>query len=95
MPAHHARLPTPQERAVQLEAQHREHVRERRRTWLTRAVGAFGSVGVGLYLMGWGLHLRDPGWAGIAFWGGLLLGNLGVFATLLVTYLQPVADGEA
>jgi hypothetical protein len=44
--------------------------------------------------MGWGLHLRDAGWAGIAFWGGLLVGNGGVLLTLLVAYLRAMEEGE-
>lgn len=95
MPAQHARLPTPDERAAELDALQRAADRDTRRRWMARAVGAFGSVALGLYLMAWGLHLTDQGWANIAFWGGLLLGNLGVFITLLVTYRQAVADGDA
>jgi hypothetical protein len=88
VPATHARLPTPEERAAELDAIQREADRDTRRRWIARALGAFGSVVVGLYLMAWGLHLTDPGLASVAFWGGLLVGNLGVFVTLIVTYQQ-------
>lgn len=37
----------------------------------------------GLALVGWAIHTTDDRWAGVAFWGGLLIGDGGMFATLL------------
>jgi hypothetical protein len=94
MPATHLRRQTPDERAMQLEHDYRSWQRRRRLWWVKVAFGTWGSAALGLALMGWGLHLRDAGWAGIAFWGGLLVGNGGVLLTLLVAYLRAMEEGE-
>ena len=41
---------------------------------------------VGLFLIGWALHTTDGTLGAIAFWSGLLLGDLGMFGLLLRHY---------
>ncbi len=85
---------TPVERAEQAAADERRYERRRRRRLGTTILGCVGSCAVGLYLIGLGMHLTDPGVARMAFLGGLTVGNGGLLATLLVGYLGAVEDGE-
>lgn len=85
---------SPAARAAQLARELDEHRTIRRRRHLVQGAGLAGAVAVGLGLMGWGLHLDDPGWGGIAFWAGLAVGDAGVLATLLVSYLSASERGE-
>ena len=86
--------PGPEARAAQLAADERAYARRRLRRLLLRVLGCTTSAAAGLGLMGLGMHLRDPGWAEIAFLSGLLVGNGGIFLTLLVAYQQAADDGE-
>ena len=56
--------------------------------------GCLGSTATGGALIGFALHTADEGWGQVAFWGGLLVGNLGWFVTLVLTYLEADADGD-
>ena len=38
---------------------------------------------IGLGLLSWAVHTTDEAWGGIAFWAGLLVGNVGVVSALL------------
>ncbi|MHB1224133.1 MAG: hypothetical protein ACYC2G_08850 [Gemmatimonadaceae bacterium] len=40
------------------------------------------------------MHLTHPGVAGIAFRGGLAVGDGGMFVTLLLAYFGAVDDGD-
>lgn len=69
----------------------------RRRVWrrrLAQLLGCVGSCAAGLYLLGLSFHLSHPGNARIAFWGGLLVGNLGMFVTLLLAHLDAKRRGD-
>lgn len=87
------RAPSPEERAVQLAMEERELKARLRTWWATRLFGVLGSCGAGLFLIAWSMHTTNHRWAGVAFWGGLLLGNLGIFLTLMVTALQANDEG--
>jgi len=85
---------TSAERTAQLADDERRYERRRRRRLVSSIVGCVGSCGAGLYLIGLGMHMTDPGVASIAFWGGLVVGNGGMFVTLLLAYLGAVDDGD-
>ncbi len=38
---------------------------------------------VGLFLLGWSFHTTDTRYAGLAFWGGIGLGDAGMLMTLI------------
>jgi hypothetical protein len=89
-----ARLPTPAERAAQLDAAHRAWSRRRRWRVLLQITGCLGSAIAGLFLIGLGVHVTDEGTGRIAFWSGLLVGNGGILATLLASYLHADRTGD-
>lgn len=93
MPASTVRIPTPHERAAQLAQEERALAARVRRWWVTRIAGLFGSCMFGLMLVAWSLHTTNQRWAAVAFWAGLLLGNVGMFVTLIVTAIQANDEG--
>lgn len=88
------RVLTPVERAAQLAGDERRYERRRLRRLASAIFGFVGSCAAGLYLVGLGMHLTDPGVARIAFWGGLAVGNGGMLVTLLLAYLSAVQEGD-
>ena len=86
--------PVQEARAAQLAADDRAYRRRRLRRLLWRILGCLGSAAAGVGLMGLGFHTRDSGWGEIAFWGGLLVGYGGIFATLLIAYQQAQEEGD-
>lgn len=93
VPSITAARPTPEERASQLATEAAALKSRMRRWWATRILGIFGSCAVGLVLVAYSLHTTNERWAGVLFWAGLLLGNCGMFLTLLVTALQANDEG--
>jgi hypothetical protein len=85
---------SPEERAAELAAEDREYRRRRRRRWGWALTGCLGSAAVGVALLGYAFHTADAGWGQVAFWGGLPVGNLGWFVTLVLTYLEADANGD-
>jgi hypothetical protein len=85
---------SPAERAAELTAAERAFRRRRRRRWARALAGVGASLAAGLALIGYALHTADEGWGLIAFWGGLLVGNVGGFVTLLLTYMEAEANGD-
>jgi hypothetical protein len=81
------------ERAAELTALEAEDRRRRRRRWVGAAAGCIGSTTLGAALIGYALHTTDDGWGKIAFWGGLLVGDVGCIASLLAAYLSAEDDG--
>ena len=54
------------------------------RRWMLRAgASCVAWCAAGLFLLGWSMHTPDEQLGRIAFWGGLLVGNGGIFAALL------------
>ena len=85
VPRREAQLPpVSDERAAEVLANDRE---DRRWNWgialRTLALVVF-SLTLGLFLMAWSVHTTDMRYAGAAFWAGLLLGNGGVLASVLL-----------
>ena len=93
MPPTRPVLPIPAERAADLEALERS-VRRQIRWVYARAVAlCLLSMLVALAAIGWSFHSTDEESAQIAFWGGLIIGNVGIMWTLLATYKRAVAEG--
>ena len=93
MPPTRTRLPTPEERAAELAATERAVRREIRWVYARAAVLCLVWMVIGLALVGWAVNTTDEQSGLIAFWGGLLIGNVGILATLFVTFNQAVAEG--
>ncbi len=93
MPASRSRLPTPEERAAELAETEREVHRQIRWVYARAAVLCLVWMVVGLALVGWAVSTTDESSGLIAFWGGLLIGNVGILATLFVTFNRAVAEG--
>src|SRR5262249_24578565 len=88
-----ARLPSPEERAAELERDERLVRRDIRAAGL-RTLGVVGlSLGLGLALMGIGLHTTDPGFGQIAFLGGLIVGYAGILVSCAQYYRRGQAQG--
>jgi hypothetical protein len=84
--------PTPEERAAELAVLEAEDRGRRRRRWVGAAAGCIVSAAMGAALIGYALHTTDEGWGEIAFWGGLLVGDVGCIASLLLAYLSAEDD---
>ena len=63
----------------------------RRHVLLWSVGGMLASIAISLLLMAWGFSMDDPEIGPMIFFGGALLGNLGILATLLWAYRR----GEA
>ncbi len=89
-----ARIPTPAERAAELEKFARQA--ERDRLWdLARTVAECGAWCVaGLACIAWSFHTDDEGWGRIAFYGGLVIGNSGIIASLYCANLRAIERGD-
>lgn len=88
-----ARLPSPEERAAELERDERLVRRDLALAGL-RTLGAVGgSLGVGLALMAIGLHTTDPAFGQIAFLAGLIVGYAGVVVSFARYYLRGQDQG--
>jgi hypothetical protein len=88
-----SRLPTPDERRLELEALERELRREMRWVYARAILGCLLSMAVGLVSIAWAVHATDERYATIAFWGGMLVGNGGILVTLVVTYHRAMEEG--
>ena len=88
-----ARIPTPEERAAELEHSERLTTRDIRRAFVLAIVGCLFWLSVGLGLVGWALHTTDRDDGQIAFVGGLLVGYTGMFVTLARYYLRGERSG--
>jgi hypothetical protein len=88
-----ARLPSPEERAAELERDERL-VRRDIRAASFRTLGAVGvSVGLGLILMAVGLHTTDSDLGQIAFLGGLIVGYAGIIFSFAQYYRRGQDQG--
>jgi hypothetical protein len=93
MPASRLPIPTPEERAARLLAAEREATRVVRRRFGAAVVLCFLWMTVGLALMGWSMTTTDQRLAGVAFWAGILIGDVGILASLLYTYRRAEDEG--
>lgn len=87
------RLPSPEERAAELASTEREVRRQIRWVYGRAALLCLFWMTLGLALVGWAVSTSDESSGLIAFWGGLLVGNVGILGTLLVTYHRAIAEG--
>lgn len=84
------RLPTPEERAAQLESICREAAREQ--FWDTlRTTGACVAYSMlGILGLSWSVASTNVEWARVAFWLSLSVANGGIAVTLIGAYLRSV-----
>ena len=84
------RLPTPEERALQLEAICRETAREQ--FWDT--VGTLGACAIysilGVLGLSWAVSTTNVELARVVFWASLSIANAGISFTLIAAYLRSV-----
>jgi hypothetical protein len=93
VPPTRSALPTPAERAAELEALEGTVRRQIRWVYARAVVLCLLSMLLALAAIGWSVHSTDEGSAQIAFWGGLLIGNVGIMWTLLATYNRAIEEG--
>jgi hypothetical protein len=84
---------TGDERARELAADERDMTRALRRLFLQTVLGCVLCCALGLFLVAWALHTTDPGWGAIAFWSGLLIGDVGMLVLLLRHYRRITERG--
>jgi hypothetical protein len=75
--------PTPDERALELEEFERSRRAATRHLYLRYGPEYVIWLVVGLFLMFWSFHTTDTRYAGLAFWGGIGLGDAGMLFTLI------------
>lgn len=74
---------TPEERALEIEAFEKSRRTSIRYLYLRYGPEYLVWLVVGLYLMFWSFHTTDTRYAGLAFWGGIGLGDAGMLFTLI------------
>ena len=74
---------TPEERALEIEQFEKEVRAQTRYLYLRYGSEYIVWLVVGLFLTGWSLHTTDTRYAGLAFWGGIGLGDAGMLWTLI------------
>lgn len=83
-----------EERAERHEREHRGAERDRRRDALrTAALCLMWSI-AGIGLLGTSFHLEDGGYARIAYFGGIAVGNGGIIFTLVAAYRRGEKRGD-
>jgi hypothetical protein len=75
--------PTPEERAREIEEWENAIRRETRYLYLRYGSEYLVWLIVGLFLLFWSFHTTDTRYAGLAFWGGIGLGDAGMVWTLI------------
>lgn len=81
-------------RAAELMSQCKEDDRLWRRTVIAAVTIGVGSWGMGLFLLSWAVHTTSAGFGAIAFWAGLLIGNVGVVGALFWLGVQVEKQGR-
>jgi hypothetical protein len=74
---------TLEERALEIEQREKEFRRQMRSLYLRYGLEYAVWFSIGLFLLGWSMHTTDSRYAGLAFWGGLILGDGGMILTLV------------
>jgi hypothetical protein len=74
---------TPDERALEIEQLEKELRRQTRFLYLRYGLEYAIWFSAGLFLLGGSLHTTDSRYANLAFWGGLLVGDVGMLWTLV------------
>jgi hypothetical protein len=71
-----------------------ETERARRREWIRAAALCVVWMLLGLYLLGWSMHTTDYTYGRIAFYCGVIVGNVGIIFTLLNTHRRLETRGD-
>lgn len=74
---------TLEERALEIEQREKEFRRQTRSLYLRYGLEYAVWFSIGVFLLGWSMHTTDSRYAGLAFWGGLILGDGGMILTLV------------
>lgn len=94
VPAPRIHVLTPEQRAAQLAEDERGFRRRRLARACWRALGFFGSCAAGWAFIALSFHTSDREWGEIYMLAGLLVGNVGIVATLLLAWLRAQRDGD-
>jgi hypothetical protein len=87
-------IPTPEERAeAHLEAERLAN-RDARRSLFIGAAMCFVWLAVGLYLLGWAMHVTDAKLGMVFFWSGLVIGNSGIVLSIIWTVRRAESRGD-
>ena len=68
--------------------------RARRRELIRAATLCVAWTLLGLYLLAWSMHTTDYTYGRIAFYSGVIVGNVGIMFTLLNTYRRLEKRGD-
>ena len=93
MPAQRIPVPTREERAARLHAIEREAKAVLRRAYVAVILVCFFWMGLGLYLLGWAFHTTDQATGRLFFLAGILVGDVGILATILFAYNRAQRNG--
>jgi hypothetical protein len=75
--------PTPEQRALEIEQLEKAVREQTKRLYLRYGFEYVVWFIVGLYLLYWSFHTTDTRYAGLAFWGGIGVGDAGMLWTLI------------
>jgi hypothetical protein len=89
-----SRIPSPAERAAELQRFERQSDRDRFRDLIRTSVECIAWCVAGLTCLGWSFHTNDQGWGLIAFYGGLVIGNSGILVSLYCANLRAIERGD-
>ncbi len=78
-------------RARELLEQERQFIRAQRRLVAETGLGVIASCAIGLYLVGWAVHTTDARLGEVAFWCGLVVGDIGM-VTFLLRHFRRIED---
>lgn len=89
-----AKIPTREERAQAHLATERAATRDARRSTLLGALICFLWMALGLYGLGWSLHVTDERTGRVIFWSALIIANSGILATIYWVVRKAEARGD-
>ncbi|MEA3247533.1 MAG: hypothetical protein U9Q74_15375 [Gemmatimonadota bacterium] len=88
------RIPTKEERAAELLRAERVAWRDRLKDAIRTGLECFAWCAVGLFLVGYAVHVTDEKTGQVAFYGGLVIGNSGIVASLYFAFLRARDRGD-
>jgi hypothetical protein len=94
MPPQLSRIPTREERAAAHLAADRAATRAAWRSTLVGALICFLWMAVGLYGLGWSMHVTDEKTGKLLFWGSLTIANSGILSTIYWVVRKAEARGD-
>jgi hypothetical protein len=87
------RVPTDEERALELLAIERQVRRDMVWVYGRAVLACVLSSAIGLFMIAWSVHSTNQQTAPMFFWGGLLAGNAGILVTLAITWHRALQEG--